>query len=1052
MTAQEPTYPNAPPKANFPQIEKKILAFWDENRIFERSVEQRPRGENGKNEFVFYDGPPFANGLPHYGHILTGYVKDLVPRYQTMRGKRVERRFGWDCHGLPAELETERELEISGKKEIEEFGVEAFNEACRCSVLKYTKEWQRQVHRMGRWVDFSKDYKTMDLSYMESVLWAFKALYDKGLIYEGFRVMPYSWAAQTPVSNFETRIDNAYRERQDPALTVRFTLREQEVPTEIWAWTTTPWTLPSNLALAVGPDLDYAEFEKDGTHILLAEAATTRYAKELEGASRIRTRKGAELIGLSYEPLFPFFKDNEKSFVILGADFVTTEDGTGVVHMAPGFGEDDLEACKQAGIPIVCPVDEAGLFTSEVPTWEGMQVFEANKPIQRTLKEQGRVVRQETYLHNYPHCWRTDTPLIYRAMRSWYVKVTAFRDQMVANNKKIHWIPEHIREGAFGKWLEGARDWSISRNRFWGAPIPIWRSTDPKYPRIDVYGSLDELERDFGVRPKDLHRPFIDKLTRPNPDDPTGKSMMVRDPDVLDCWFESGSMPYAQVHYPFESKEWFENHFPADFIVEYIAQTRGWFYTMVVLATALFNRIPFSNVICHGVVVDENGQKLSKRLRNYPNPDEIFETLGSDALRWFLMSSAILRGSDLSIDREGKEIAEVVRLVLNPVWNAWSFFSLYANADGIRGEEQLEATHFLDRYILAKTRILIEGVTQRMDAYDIPGACRHIAGYLDALNNWYIRRSRDRFWKEKKDQDKKAAYDTLYTALSAFCRVCAPFLPFLCEEIYQGLTQRESVHLEDWPDPNLYPSDEALVEAMDRVRDVCSVALALRRKADLRVRQPLRRLTVAGPGVKAWESEERSALIREEVNIKEVCFEEDFSQYADFVLQAKARILGPRLGPKMKEVLKEAKAGHWKSLDKNRVEVAGEILEGEEFQLLLQPKEGVLCHALQGNRAIVVLDTHLDEELIQEGKIRDLIRAVQQTRKEADLHISDRIRLYLDVPEDYLTAARSFAGFLQEQTLASTLEAPIPGSEEGLFVRELEIEGKPSRIAVRKCQ
>jgi len=1044
-------YPEVPASPDFPAIETRVLERWRKERTFERSVEQRPAGAKGENEYVFYDGPPFANGLPHYGHLLTSYVKDIVPRYQTMRGRRVERRFGWDCHGLPAEMEAEKELGISGRAKITEYGIARFNDYCRSSVMRYTEAWQETVTRQARWVDFEHDYKTMDLSYMESVMWAFKQLYEKGLIYEGYRVMPYSWAAQTPVSNFETRLDNSYRERQDPAITVRFALhaRGAEPALDLLVWTTTPWTLPSNLALAVGPAIEYAVFAKGAERIALGEASAAAYEAELEGWTRAGSVTGAELVGRTYEPLYPFFARTPNAFRVLGADFVDTGEGTGVVHLAPGFGEDDMAACQAAGIPVVVPVDENGRFTSEVPAWAGELVFDANRPIMRDLKDRGVLFRQATIVHNYPHCWRTDQPLIYRAMSSWFVKVTAIRDRMVERNREINWVPGHIRDGLFGKWLEGARDWSISRNRFWGSPIPVWLSDDPRFPRIDVYGSLDELERDFGIRPDDLHRPAIDALVRPNPDDPSGNAMMRRVPDVLDCWFESGSMTYAQVHYPFENREWFENHFPADFITEYVAQTRGWFYTMHVLAVALFDRPPFQNCICHGVVLDENGQKLSKRLRNYPSPEEVFASYGADALRWFLVSSGILRGLDLQIDREGHAIREVVRLVTKPIWNAWYFFSLYANADGIRATPRADAQGVLDRYILAKAGVLVSGVERAFEVYDIPGACAQIASFIDALNNWYIRRSRDRFWAAEHTADKRDAYDTLYTVLVTLLRVAAPLLPLVTDAIHRDLTGEDSVHLCDWPDAAKLPADPELVRAMDRAREVCSAALALRRAKDVRVRQPLRALVVAGADVESLRP--FSALIADEVNVKSVELSSEIERYASFRLQVNARTVGKRLGKKTQGLIAASKAGRWTRLADGSVEVEGERLEGEDFAILLEPREGVVCQPLASNDAIAILDLAIDPSLAAEGVARDVVRAVQQARREAGLHVSDRIRLALDLPEDWRAAAEQFRGYIAEQTLATELALGAPPAGGGYSSHAAEMSGENLRVALRRA-
>jgi isoleucyl-tRNA synthetase len=1041
-------YPDVPAQVSFPELEERVAARWRAEHTFERSVEQRPAGVNGANEFVFYDGPPFANGLPHFGHLLTSYVKDVIPRYQTLRGRRVERRFGWDCHGLPAEMEAEKELGVAGRAAITAYGIERFNDYCRTSVLRYTEHWQETIQRAGRWVDFKNDYKTMDLPYMESVLWAFKRLWDLGLIYEGFRVLPYSWAAQTPVSNFETRMDNSTRPKQDPAITVRFALADGEGPTELWAWTTTPWTLPSNLALAVGPAIEYAVFAKDGRRIALGAACAEKYTRELEGAERIATLPGSALVGRRYTPLFPYFSSTENAFRVLGGEFVDVAEGTGVVHMAPGFGEDDLALCTAEGIPVVVPVDEAGRFTSEIADYAGQQVFDANPEIMRDLKARGALVRRETIVHNYPHCWRTDQPLIYRAMSSWFVRVSDLKDRLLAANQQINWIPSHVRDGLFGNWLENARDWSITRNRFWGTPIPVWRSDDARFPRIDVYGSVAELERDFGVPVTDLHRPAIDALVRPNPDDPSGKAMMRRTPDVLDVWFDSGSMPYAQVHYPFERKDWFEHHYPADFIVEYVAQTRGWFYTLHVLATALFDRPAFKNVICHGVTVDEQGRKLSKRLRNYPEPKDVFEKQGSDALRWYLMSSPILRGGDLRVEKDGKPIADAVRAVLLPMWNAWHFFALYANADRVRGRPARSPAAVLDRYALAKARALVVELERSLDAYDIAGACQAVLEFLDALNNWYIRRSRPRFWSAEASGDKQDAYDTLYTCLDVLLRAASPLVPFLTDEIYRGLTGR-SVHLADWPDAGALAQDDALVADMDRVRDVCSTALAMRRAQSVRVRQPLASLVVAGPSAERLTP--FAALVADEVNVKRVTTEREIDAFATFQLAVNAKALGPRLGPTMKTVLAAAKQGEWRRLPDGGVLVAGQRLAGDEFTLRLVPKPGVACQALQSGEWIVVLDFAVTRELEQEGIARDLVRAVQQARRDAGLGVSDRIRLALGLDAPSRDAVRAFAGYVSENVLAVEIDLDGRLDTRGMHESEAELGPGRARIALARA-
>jgi isoleucyl-tRNA synthetase len=998
-----------PASPDLPAVERAVLEHWQADKTFEASVDQRPAGQSGSNEYVFYDGPPFANGLPHYGHLFTGYVKDVVPRYQSMRGKHVERRFGWDTHGLPAEVEAEKQLGITTKAQIVALGIDKFNEACRTSVLAYTKDWERYVTRQARWVDFDHDYKTLDPDYMESVMWAFRTLYDKGLVYEGFRVLAYCFRCETPLSNTETRMDDVYRDRTDPALTVWFQLETGE---KVGVWTTTPWTLPSNLALAVGPDIEYAVLASPtGEKHLLGAARVAAYAKELEGLERVGTVLGRDLVGRRYTPLFDFLVEQggPNAFQVLGGDFVTTEDGTGVVHMAPAFGEDDQLACNAAGIPTVVTVDDHTRFTSLVPDFEGLQVFEANKPVIAALKERGAVLRHDGYTHSYPHCWRCDTPLVYKAVSSWFVAVTKFRDRMVELNQEITWTPAHIKDGSFGKWLANARDWSISRNRFWGSPIPVWKSDDPNCPRIDVYGSFEELERDFGVKVTDLHRPYVDELTRPNPDDPTGRSTMRRVPEVLDCWFESGSMPFAQVHYPFENKDWFEHHYPGDFIVEYIGQTRGWFYTMHVLATALFDRPAFRNCLSHGILLGEDGRKMSKSLRNYPDVYRVFDTHGSDAMRWMLMSSPVLRGGDMPVTEPA--IRDAVRQVLLPLWNVWYFFSLYANASSHDARFRTDSTHLLDRYVLAKTGELVADVRRQMDEYDISGACQSVRSYLDALTNWYVRRSRDRFWAGDAD-----AFDTLATVLEALSRVLAPLAPLTAEEIWRGLTGERSVHLTDFPAADAFPADHTLVAAMDGIRDVASAALSLRKARGLRVRLPLASLTVATAD--ADRLRPFADLLADEVNVKTVEFTADVAAYCEQVLTVVPRALGPRVGKQVQQVIKAVKAGEWELADGSPV-AAGVTLHEGEYELKLVARDAENSAPLAGG--VVTLDTAVTPELAAEGLARDVIRVVQQARRDAGLDVSDRIRLVLSGSPAVHHAVGAHRDFVRAETLATEL-------------------------------
>lgn len=1015
----------------FSDMEQQVLRYWDLDQTFQASCDNRETSP----EYVFYDGPPFANGLPHYGHLLTGYVKDIIPRYKTMRGYKVARVFGWDCHGLPAELEAEKQLGIKDKGQIEAMGLEKFNEYCAQSVLQYTEEWKAYVTRQARWVDFDNGYKTMDLDFMESVMWAFKTLYDNGLIYQGFRVLPYSWAEHTPLSNQETRLDDSYKMRQDPAVTVTMPLVDTPghplgaalAGVNALIWTTTPWTLPSNLAIAVNPDVTYAVVRTaDGERYLLADNLVAGYAKELGDYEIEHTYVGQELAGLGYQPPYDFFLDEPNAFRILVADYVTTEDGTGVVHQAPAFGEDDMITCQQAGIGVVIPVDMDGKFTSLVPPYEGMLVFDANKDIIRDLKAAGRILRHQTIEHSYPHSWRSGQPLIYMALPSWFVAVTKFRDRMVElNHDLIEWMPEHIRDGQFGKWLEGARDWNISRNRYWGSPIPVWVSDSEEYPRIDVYGSLDELERDFGVRPASLHRPYIDELTRPNPDDPTGKSTMRRVPEVLDCWFESGSMPFAQKHYPFENKEWFDDHSPADFIVEYSGQSRGWFYTLHVLATALFDRPAFKKVVAHGIVLGDDGLKMSKSKGNYPNVNEVFDRDGSDAMRWFLMSSPILRGGNLIVTEQG--IREGVRQALLPMWNAYSFLKLYSATPA---RIATDSTDILDRYILAKLHNLVANVTDALDDTDIARACDEVRWFCDVLTNWYVRRSRQRFWEG--DEAHPEAFNTLYTVLEALTRVTAPLLPMLSEVIWRGLTGERSVHLADFPAADDFPADNDLVTAMDSMRGVCSATNSIRKAHKLRNRLPLPKLTVA-----MADSQQLATfadIIRSEVNVKELSLTDDVDSIGTFEVVVNAKIAGPRLGKDVQKAIKAVKAGNYERTDHGTVIADGVELQPDEFTERLVAADPTATAQIDGVDGLVLLDTHVTEELEAEGWAADVIRGLQDARKLMDLEVSDRITVTLGVPAEKEQWALRHADTIAGEVLATSLDIIVGDIPDGLNI------------------
>ncbi len=1023
-------------KVNFPEEELKVLDFWKKNNIFKKSISQRA----GAEDFVFYDGPPFATGLPHFGHFIPSTIKDIIPRYKTMKGMKVERRFGWDCHGLPVENLIEKELGLNSKTDIEKYGVDKFNEKCRESVLRYVNEWKGTITRLGRWVDFEHDYKTMNPDYMESIWWVMKSLWDKGLLYEGHYILPYCPRCSTVLSNHELNL-GGYKDVHDPAITIRFKVTKagpkasdkemENGSTYFIAWTTTPWTLPSNLGLTMGPDIDYVKVKDGDEYYILAEARLGAYYKNPEELDIVWKKKGSELEGSRYEPLFPYFASlavnedgSEGAFRVFTADFVSTEDGTGIVHTAPGFGEDDNKVFKGTGVPTVCPVDAECKFTKEVPDYAGRFVKECDKDIIERLKQEGKLVKKEQILHSYPHCWRCSSPLIYRGVGSWFVAVEKIKPSLLKANSQITWQPPHIKEGRFGKWLEGARDWAISRNRYWGNPLPIWKC--PDCGKTICVGSREELKQLSGIYPEDLHKHFVDKITIPC----NCGGIMKRIPEVLDCWFESGSMPYAQNHYPFENKEYFEKHFPADFISEGLDQTRGWFYTLTVLAAALFDKPAFKNCIVNGLVLASDGKKMSKSLRNFTDPNEVINKFGSDALRLFLIHSSVVRADDLKYSDDG--VRDVLKGILIPLWNSYSFYVTYANIDGISPEKAPEnPSNPLDRWILSSAQKLIKNVTEALDAYDLSRAVDPIISFIDELNNWYIRRSRRRFWRSENDNDKNEAYGSLYTVLKILTKVAAPFIPFVTENIYQNLRQEnepESVHLCDYPVYDSSYRDEELEFKMDTVQKAVSMGRSLRYQFNLKIRQPLRsvELVTRNPKEKSVLLEMEDS-IREELNVKDVVFHEKEDELVEYRAKANFRVLGKELGGLMGEAARKIQ-----SLGQNEIlsildggvlslDIGDRTVELTEDKIIVDRLEKEHLKVLNEGTLTVGLDTLLTKELIQEGQVRDLIRGIQNLRKEKGLDVTDRIRLFVSGTKSMKEGFESFKEFISSETLASEI-------------------------------
>lgn len=1062
------------PEVDFPALEARVLEHWDETDAFQKSVEQRPETDR----FVFYDGPPFATGLPHYGHFVASVLKDIVPRYWAMKGKRVERRWGWDCHGLPVENETQKELGLASKADIDELGIERFNEACRGIVLRYTGEWRKSIRRLGRWVDHDRGYKTMDADFMESVWWVFSRLWEDGRVYEGYRVQPVSPALGTPLSNFEvaqgpqerdpvTKKDGHQR-RQDPSLTVRFRLEDEEA--NLWAWTTTPWTLPSNLALAVNPAVEYVRFRVTETGEVayaepgrLADYQARGRVGETEELERL---PGARLVGRRYRPLLPYFAehaegegDARRAFFVVSADYVETSSGTGIVHQAPAFGEDDFQTGKENGLPLVNPLSLTGHFGPEVPDFEGQFAKDADKGIIALLRGQDSVVDQDTYVHPYPHCYRTGAPLLYMALSTWFMKVEPMREELVSNNGQTHWVPEAVGSGRFGNWLASARDWNLSRNRFWGTPLPIWRCDEDPSDMVCV-GSRAQLEDLCGLEAgsiTDLHRDRIDHLTFPSTRTPGGT--MRRVPEVFDCWFESGSMPYAEHHYPFENREVVEGNLPADFIAEGLDQTRGWFYTLTVLSTALFGRPAFKNVIVNGIVLAEDGEKMSKSKRNFPDPNLVLEKLGADALRIYLASSPVVNAKSLRFAEDG--VREQVRSVLLPLWNAYSFLTRYADVDGWEPDGEAPATDVneLDAWVLSRLQTLLAQVEERMSRYELFRVVPALLEFIDDLTNWYIRRSRRRFWRGAADGDggdKQNAYRTLYHVLLTLSKALAPFVPFITEEIHGNLADggRESVHLEDYPVADMALQDEGLERRMGLARTAVSLGRGLRAKHDVRIRQPLPSMTVVMAAAEDRAALERMGeIVRDELNVKELRVSAEEADFVSYSARPNLKVLGPRYGKSLGQVRAEIET---LTGDQLATVVAGgsvpsaavEDLQYDETTLLVDraSREGTVVDTLDG--VTVALDVTLDDALRLEGLARELVNRIQGLRKDEGLELDDRIQVEVGCDGMLSEALAAHWPLIADEVLA-TGPAPDPAGApaEG---RAFDVDGMTASIRIQR--
>lgn len=1011
---------------SFVEMEHSILEFWENENIFQKSLQQSKEFD----PYVFYDGPPFATGLPHHGHLTASTIKDIIPRYWTMQGKHVSRRFGWDCHGVPIEWEIDKKLKMSAQEAVAKLGVKGYNDECRSIVQRYVAEWRSTITRLGRWVDFDDDYKTMDPWYMESVWWVFKQLWDKGLVYKGFKVMPISTALGTPLANFE--VSQNYRDVQDPAVTVLFKIKDQE--RYLAAWTTTPWTLPSNLAVCVGDEIDYVLVRDESTakNIYFAEELLTHYG-DFEILERV---KGSDLVGLQYEPLFDYFTDQqtEGGFVVVSDDYVTTDGGTGLVHQAPAFGEDDYRVLNENDIDaFVCPVGLDGRFDESVTDFSGMHVKEADKAIIEFLKQRGSLYRQEVIQHSYPFCPRSDTPLIYVAIPAWYVRTSSIVDKLVSANDQIHWVPEHIKEGRFGNWLKGEVDWGVSRNRVWGTPIPIWINDETG--KAICIGSKEELKEYSDVEVSDFHREHVDPLTFDIEGEP---GTYRRIEEVLDCWFESGSMPYAQLHYPFENHDVFRSGFPAEFIAEGLDQTRGWFYTLTVLAAAIFDKPAFNNVIVNGLVLAEDGKKMSKSLQNYTPPDNLMEQYGADALRLYLINSGLVKAEEQRFVDSG--VHEMTRRALLPWFNAFSFLKTYAEIDEWSPKDGFSSgDNVLDQWMVSRLQTLKEGVSKEMLEYRLYNVVPKLFDFIEDLTNWYIRLNRSRFWGEGMDEDKVSAFNTLYSVLYELSKVMAPFAPFLSEHLYRELSafsedkaDKESVHLCRFPEFDLDQKASGLEVAVDRMQQVVLLGRQKRESVKIGLRTPLSAITIIHRDESLLEDmKSLEGYVRDELNVREVRYSSDEGGYIDLAAKPNFSLLGKRLGKNMRDYQKKIGAMTFEEISSfqqsGEIRIAEEVFSLEEIEIFQKPKEGTAT--ISNSFIAIELDCELTPELIRGGYAREVVNRIQRARKEQGFKVSDRVDVIYEAQGELSDAMFEMADYIAGEVLALDFKVGQPSED-----------------------